>query len=218
MAVFHGTVAEATRCRIPRSVASPPSTPPTWPRARSATHRGSGPRAGGDPDDDVTLARRWTGPEIGAAFVQRVRPARGLPLGWRSGSTRSVDDHLLNDEVGDSPVRVVDDPGGCRRDHPCPVVGVAGGGHHLRNPGLVAKMVATLTTSAGPAVLGLGAGWLEREHEAFGSTSGREPRRGLDRLDEALGLLRRLLDGDGWQLKHGQAITSRRPASDPAMH
>jgi F420-dependent oxidoreductase-like protein len=67
----------------------------------------------------------------------------------------------------------------------------------FRNPGLTAKIATTLDhVSAGRAVLGLGGGWFEREHDAFGIdfASGMGVR--LDRLDESVGLIRRLLDGE----------------------
>lgn len=65
----------------------------------------------------------------------------------------------------------------------------------LRNPGLIAKLAVTVDhISGGRAVLGLGAGWLEREHEAHGY--GFDSRAGdrLDRLREAVTLIRQLLD------------------------
>jgi len=44
---------------------------------------------------------------------------------------------------------------------------VSGGGY--RNPGLLVKMATALDHATdGRAVLGLGAGWFEREHQAFG--------------------------------------------------
>jgi alkanesulfonate monooxygenase SsuD/methylene tetrahydromethanopterin reductase-like flavin-dependent oxidoreductase (luciferase family) len=68
----------------------------------------------------------------------------------------------------------------------------------FRNPGLIAKLATTLDhVSGGRAVLGIGGAWFEREHEAFGIAewgSGFGER--LDRLDEAVGLIRRLLDGE----------------------
>lgn len=143
-------------------------------------------------------------PKIGAAFwVQRTSwPALREAALWAEASgfdSLWVDDHLLNDEGPE------DDP-----KFECwttlaalaaithrPTVGALVGATTLRNPGLVAKMVATLDhISGGRAVLGLGAGWLEREHEAFGFDFGASPGERLDRLDEALGLLRRLLDGE----------------------
>ncbi|HEY4632704.1 MAG TPA: LLM class flavin-dependent oxidoreductase, partial [Candidatus Limnocylindrales bacterium] len=67
----------------------------------------------------------------------------------------------------------------------------------FRNPGLVAKLATTLDhLSGGRSVLGLGAGWFEREHDAFGLDFGSGFGERLDRLDEATGLIRRLLDGE----------------------
>ena len=67
----------------------------------------------------------------------------------------------------------------------------------LRNPGLVAKMATTVDhVSNGRAILGMGAGWFEREHEAFGFQPGDSVGQRLDWLAEAVPLLRRLLDGE----------------------
>lgn len=67
----------------------------------------------------------------------------------------------------------------------------------FRNPGLTAKLATTLDQmSGGRAVLGIGGGWFEREHDAFGMDFGSGFGERLDRLDEAVGLIRRLLDGE----------------------
>ena len=67
----------------------------------------------------------------------------------------------------------------------------------FRNPGLIAKLATTLDhVSGGRAVLGLGGGWFDREHEAFGIDFGSGFGERLDRLDEAAMLIRRLLDGE----------------------
>ncbi|HET9756128.1 MAG TPA: LLM class flavin-dependent oxidoreductase [Candidatus Limnocylindrales bacterium] len=67
----------------------------------------------------------------------------------------------------------------------------------FRNPGLIAKLATTLDhQSGGRVVLGLGGGWFEREHDAFGIDFGAGFGERLDRLDEATGVIRRLLDGE----------------------
>jgi alkanesulfonate monooxygenase SsuD/methylene tetrahydromethanopterin reductase-like flavin-dependent oxidoreductase (luciferase family) len=67
----------------------------------------------------------------------------------------------------------------------------------FRNPGLTAKLAVTLDhVSGGRAVLGLGGGWLEVEHTAFGLEFGSGFGERLDRLDEATMLIRQLLDGE----------------------
>jgi F420-dependent oxidoreductase-like protein len=67
----------------------------------------------------------------------------------------------------------------------------------FRNPGLTAKLATTLDhVSGGRFVLGLGGGWFEREHDAFGLDFGAGFGERLDRLEEAASLIRRLLDGE----------------------
>jgi len=76
-------------------------------------------------------------------------------------------------------------------------LGLLVGANTFRNPGLTAKLATTLDhVSDGRAILGLGGGWFEREHDAFGFDFGASFGERLDRLDEAVGLIRRLLDGE----------------------
>lgn len=76
-------------------------------------------------------------------------------------------------------------------------LGLMVGANTLRNPGLVAKMATTVDhVSGGRAILGIGSGWFEREHQAFGFDFGSGFGERLDRLVEAVPLLRRLLDGE----------------------
>jgi F420-dependent oxidoreductase-like protein len=67
-------------------------------------------------------------------------------------------------------------------------------GNTYRHPAVLAKMVATLDrVSGGRVVLGLGAGWQENEHLAYGIEYYDVPGR-LARLDEACAVVRHLLD------------------------
>ena len=76
-------------------------------------------------------------------------------------------------------------------------LGLMVGANTFRNPGLTAKLAVTLDhLSGGRAILGIGGAWFEREHEAFGIDFGSGFGERLDRLDESVGLLRRLLDGE----------------------
>jgi alkanesulfonate monooxygenase SsuD/methylene tetrahydromethanopterin reductase-like flavin-dependent oxidoreductase (luciferase family) len=78
-----------------------------------------------------------------------------------------------------------------------PRLGLLVAANTLRNPGLTAKLATTVDhLSGGRLVLGLGGGWFEREHEAFGFDFGSGFGERLDRLDEAVGIIRRLLDGE----------------------
>ena len=75
-------------------------------------------------------------------------------------------------------------------------LGILVGANPFRNPGLVAKMAATVDhISAGRFVLGMGAGNREDETEAHGLDSGRSVGQRLDWLDESLTIVRGILDG-----------------------
>jgi alkanesulfonate monooxygenase SsuD/methylene tetrahydromethanopterin reductase-like flavin-dependent oxidoreductase (luciferase family) len=77
-------------------------------------------------------------------------------------------------------------------------LGLMVGANTFRKPGLTTKLATTLDhVSGGRAILGIGGAWFDREHEAFGIPdwgSGFGER--LDRLDESVMLMRRLLDGE----------------------
>ncbi|HXI81672.1 MAG TPA: LLM class flavin-dependent oxidoreductase [Verrucomicrobiae bacterium] len=79
-----------------------------------------------------------------------------------------------------------------------PTLGLMVGANTFRNPGLTAKLATTLDQiSGGRAVLGIGGAWFEREHTGYGfETWGSGFGERLDRLDESVSLLRRLLDGE----------------------
>jgi alkanesulfonate monooxygenase SsuD/methylene tetrahydromethanopterin reductase-like flavin-dependent oxidoreductase (luciferase family) len=63
----------------------------------------------------------------------------------------------------------------------------------FHDPAMIAKMAATIDAiSGGRFVLGVGAGWNEREYRAFGLPFDHR----VDRFEEAFGLVRRLLAGD----------------------
>ena len=144
------------------------------------------------------------GPRFGAAFWINRTDWPGLrdavlaaeAAGWDSVY---VDDHLLCDEGDPLDPRL---EGWTALAALAPLTTRVRLGHLVtsttfRNLGVLAKMATTLDhVSGGRFVLGLGAGWHPREHGAFGIdfSSGFGER--LDRLDEAVGLLRRLLDGE----------------------
>jgi alkanesulfonate monooxygenase SsuD/methylene tetrahydromethanopterin reductase-like flavin-dependent oxidoreductase (luciferase family) len=78
-----------------------------------------------------------------------------------------------------------------------PTLGLMVGANTFRNPALVAKMVTTLDhLSDGRAVLGIGGAWFEPEHTAFGIDFGAGMGERLDRLDEAVELMRAMLQGE----------------------
>lgn len=75
-------------------------------------------------------------------------------------------------------------------------LGLLVGANSLRNPALVAKAAVTLDhISGGRAILGLGAGWFQLEHEAYGVEFGASVGQRIDWLDEACGAIRALLAG-----------------------
>ena len=76
-------------------------------------------------------------------------------------------------------------------------LGLMVGANTFRNPGVTTKLATTLDhVSGGRAILGIGAAWFEREHEAFGIPFGASPGERIGWLDESVMLMRRLLDGE----------------------
>jgi alkanesulfonate monooxygenase SsuD/methylene tetrahydromethanopterin reductase-like flavin-dependent oxidoreductase (luciferase family) len=76
----------------------------------------------------------------------------------------------------------------------------------FRHPAVHLKAAVTLDQmSEGRFSLGIGAGWMESEHEAFGLELFDVPER-MDRLEETLGYLRAAIDGSGagFEGKHYQ--------------
>lgn len=82
--------------------------------------------------------------------------------------------------------------------------------NNFRNPALLAKIVTTVDhISGGRAALGIGSGWLEQEHRAFG-WSFPSARERSERLDEAVEVVRRVwteerpsFDGQYYRLDFG---------------
>jgi len=76
-------------------------------------------------------------------------------------------------------------------------LGILVTGNKFRNPALLAKMAATVDQiSNGRLILGIGAGWFKREHEAFGWEFPSVKER-CDRLEEAVELIKLLFTADG---------------------
>ena len=81
-------------------------------------------------------------------------------------------------------------------------LGLLVGANTFRNPGLVAKTVATLDhISGGRAILGLGGAWFELEHEAHGIDFG-------SGLRPAARLARRVGRGDAGRCSTATTVTS----------
>jgi alkanesulfonate monooxygenase SsuD/methylene tetrahydromethanopterin reductase-like flavin-dependent oxidoreductase (luciferase family) len=75
-------------------------------------------------------------------------------------------------------------------------IGLMVGANTFRNPGLVAKSIATLDhVSGGRAILGIGGAWFEYEHTAHGIDFGSGFGQRLDWLDESVAAMTQLLAG-----------------------
>jgi len=83
-------------------------------------------------------------------------------------------------------------------------------GNTYRNPAHLAKTVTTLdVVSKGRAILGIGAGWFEREHHDFGYEFGTFSDR-FERLEEALTIIAPMLKGEEASLE-GKWYTAPAP-------
>ena len=87
-------------------------------------------------------------------------------------------------------------------------------GNTYRNPAVLAKSVTTLDiVSEGRAQLGIGAGWFELEHDAFGIEFGTFTDR-FEKLEEALQIIIPMLRGERPSLE-GQRYTVRDAMNEP---
>jgi F420-dependent oxidoreductase-like protein len=110
------------------------------------------------------------------------------------------------------------------RDIPRVRLGALVTGNTYRHPAVLANMVATLDNLAdGRVVLGLGAGWQQNEHDAYGIEYGTVSSR-LDMLEEACQVLRGLFqndyfnfDGQHYQLKNAPLEPKPQQAKIPLM-
>jgi F420-dependent oxidoreductase-like protein len=89
-------------------------------------------------------------------------------------------------------------------------------GNTYRNPALLAKTVTTLdVVSKGRAILGIGAGWFEREHHDYGFEFGTFGQR-FERLEEALTIIAPMLKGEQASLD-GKWYTARGAMNNPRL-
>jgi len=89
-------------------------------------------------------------------------------------------------------------------------------GNTYRNPALTAKTVTTLDmVSKGRAILGIGAGWFEREHHDYGFEFGSFAER-FERLEEALEIIAPMLRGEPATLE-GKWYTARGAMNNPRL-
>ncbi|WP_067500250.1 LLM class F420-dependent oxidoreductase [Actinoplanes sp. TFC3] len=89
-------------------------------------------------------------------------------------------------------------------------------GNTYRNPALLAKTVTTLdVVSKGRAILGIGAGWFEREHHDYGFAFGTFSER-FERLEEALSIITPMLRGEEPTVK-GKWYQARNAMNNPRI-
>lgn len=89
----------------------------------------------------------------------------------------------------------------------------------FRHPAVMAKSATTIDEiSNGRFTLGVGTGWMETEHDAFGLRLP-DVRERFERLDEALAYIRAVFDGGGTTLGEHYTLTAERirPAASPGL-
>jgi alkanesulfonate monooxygenase SsuD/methylene tetrahydromethanopterin reductase-like flavin-dependent oxidoreductase (luciferase family) len=173
------------------------------------------------PEDDEPLPNSV---RIGAAFwVQRTDwPSLRVAIETADASGADdiwIDDHLLSDEgdASDGKLEGWTTLAAAAAVTTRARLGLLVAANTFRNPGLTAKLAITLDQiSGGRAILGLGGGWFEDEHRAFGLDFGSGFGERLDRLAESVAIIRRLLDGerfshDGPSYRLRDALVAPRP-------
>lgn len=88
-------------------------------------------------------------------------------------------------------------------------------GQNYRNPGLVAKMAATLQQfSGGRFIMGLGAGWKEDEYRAFNYELP-PPKVRLEQLEDTIEIMKRLWTQNGKITYHGKQYSIENAILEP---
>ena len=97
-------------------------------------------------------------------------------------------------------------------------LGLLVSGNTYRNPGLLAKMATTVDEiSGGRYILGFGAAWFKREHEAYGWVfPGLKER--CDRLEEAAELIRLLFTSSEPVTYQGKVLLTRQCPAITRLH
>jgi alkanesulfonate monooxygenase SsuD/methylene tetrahydromethanopterin reductase-like flavin-dependent oxidoreductase (luciferase family) len=95
------------------------------------------------------------------------------------------------------------------------ILGLMVGANTFRNPALTAKLVTALDhMSEGRAICGLGGAWFETEHQAMGIDFGSGFGERLDRLDEAVELIKAMLH-EGQGSARGHVYHAQEARNDP---
>jgi F420-dependent oxidoreductase-like protein len=114
-------------------------------------------------------------------------------------------DHLFGVDAGDRTFRPTDcwtTIGGLARDTVRVRLGALMGAATFRYPGLLANIVASADEMSGGRVeLGLGTGWYQREHEAFGIPFPATARERFDRFEEQLAIIKGLWTTQGFSFE-----------------
>ena len=91
-------------------------------------------------------------------------------------------------------------------------------GNTYRNPALLAKMAGTIDEiSGGRLIIGIGAAWFKREHEAYGWTFP-ELKERCDRLEEACEMLKLIFTADEPVSFNGRYYTLDNAPSEPSFY
>jgi F420-dependent oxidoreductase-like protein len=127
-----------------------------------------------------------------------------LATTWKEAEALGFDSAWVNDHIVTTPPDDEDDPqlegwtalAALATQTKKLRIGVLVTGNTYRNPALLAKMATTVDhISNGRLLFGIGAGWFEREHEAYGFHFGTAKER-AQRLEEALQVINRLWGED----------------------
>jgi len=144
-------------------------------------------------------------PRHGATYDRILAMARATEEAGFDAFFRS--DHYLGIDAGDAEYRPTDSwttLGGLARETSRVRLGTLMTAGTYRNPAVLAMAVASVDQmSAGRIILGIGTGWYEREHQAFGIPFPAIGER-FDRLDEAMAIITGL-----WTTPRGDTFSFR---------